>query len=61
VPLEFQPGSYACSIPEIDEMVDIALRAGALGAQVPGAGLAGSMMALVAEDRARSGARASRG
>jgi len=53
VPLELQPGSYTCSIPEIDEMVDIALRAGALGAQVSGAGLGGSVMALVAGDRAR--------
>jgi len=43
-----QPGGYACSTPEIDSMVDIARSAGALGAQVAGAGLGGSMMALVA-------------
>lgn len=50
-PLCLQPGGYDCSIPEIDEMVDIALEAGAKGAQISGAGLGGSMMALVkAED-----------
>jgi galactokinase len=42
-----QPGGYACSTREIDSMVDIALSAGAIGAQVTGAGLGGSMMALV--------------
>lgn len=42
-----QPGVYACSTLEIDAMVDIALAAGALGAQITGAGLGGSMMALV--------------
>ena len=42
-----QPGDYACSTPEIDAMVDIALEAGAVGAQVSGAGLGGSMMALI--------------
>lgn len=53
LPLELQPGDYACSIPEIDRMVDVALEAGALGAQISGAGLGGSMMALVAEERAQ--------
>ncbi|HUW57304.1 MAG TPA: galactokinase family protein [Planctomycetota bacterium] len=42
-----QPGDYACSTDEIDAMVDIALSAGAVGAQVSGAGLGGSTMALV--------------
>jgi len=42
-----QIGDYDCSIPEIDRMVDIALANGALGAQISGAGLGGSMMALV--------------
>lgn len=42
-----QPGGYDCSIPEIDEMVDIALQAGAAGAQISGAGLGGSIMVLV--------------
>ena len=54
LPLELQPGDYACSIPEIDRMVDIALEAGALGAQISGAGLGGSMMALVSKDHAQA-------
>ena len=48
--LHEQPGDYGCSIPEIDEMVDIALGAGAVGAQISGAGMGGSMMALVKEE-----------
>jgi N-acetylgalactosamine kinase len=46
-----QPGSYACSIPEIDRMVDIANRTpGVAGAQLAGAGLGGCMMVLVKRD-----------
>ncbi len=42
-----QAGSYACSIPQIDRMVDIALETpGVLGAQISGAGLGGCMMIL---------------
>ncbi len=48
--LHLQPGDYNCSIPEIDEMVDVALDAGAAGAQISGAGLGGSMMVLVESD-----------
>ena len=48
--LHEQPGDYGCSVPEIDEMVDIAMEAGAVGAQISGAGMGGSMMALVNED-----------
>ena len=48
--LHLQPGDYGCSIPEIDEMVDIAMEAGAVGAQISGAGMGGSMMALVREE-----------
>ena len=45
--LELQPGSYACSLAEIDRMVDIALQTqGVLGAQLAGAGLGGCMMVL---------------
>ncbi|MGQ9629042.1 MAG: galactokinase [bacterium] len=51
LPLHLQPGDYNCSIPEIDEMVDIALGSGAVGAQISGAGLGGSMMALVEASR----------
>jgi len=47
--LHEQPGNYGCSIVEIDEMVDIAMDAGAVGAQISGAGMGGSMMALVRE------------
>ena len=43
-----QPGDYACSIREIDAMVDIALGCpGVYGAQLSGAGLGGCMMVLV--------------
>ena len=42
------PGSYACSHPAIDQMVDIALKSpGVLGAQISGAGLGGCMMVFV--------------
>lgn len=45
--LVWQPGAYACSLPEIDRMVDIALRTpGVAGAQLAGAGLGGCMMVL---------------
>ncbi|MCE5266624.1 MAG: NTP transferase domain-containing protein [Planctomycetaceae bacterium] len=46
--LFMQPGAYACSTPEIDQMVDIACRVpGVAGAQIAGAGLGGCIMALV--------------
>lgn len=42
------PGSYACSLPEMDRMVDLALRQpGVQGAQLAGAGLGGCIMILV--------------
>ena len=45
--LDRQSGAYACSLPEIDRMVDIADRTpGVLGAQLAGAGLGGCMMVL---------------
>ncbi|MEN6450306.1 MAG: NTP transferase domain-containing protein [Thermoguttaceae bacterium] len=45
--LFMQPGAYACSTPEIDQMVDIACRVpGVAGAQIAGAGLGGCIMAL---------------
>jgi N-acetylgalactosamine kinase len=48
--LEQQPGAYACSTPEMDLMVSIALRTeGVLGAQLAGAGVGGCIMALVHE------------
>jgi len=43
-----QAGSYACSLPEIDFMVDTALSVdGVAGAQLAGAGLGGCIMVLV--------------
>jgi N-acetylgalactosamine kinase len=46
--LFMQPGAYACSTPEIDQMVDIAAGVpGVAGAQIAGAGLGGCIMALV--------------
>ncbi|MBN2577777.1 MAG: NTP transferase domain-containing protein [Pirellulales bacterium] len=45
--LFMQPGYYACSTPEIDEMVDIAISVpGVVGAQIAGAGLGGCVMIL---------------
>ncbi|MFP4058657.1 MAG: NTP transferase domain-containing protein [Candidatus Brocadiia bacterium] len=45
------PGSYACSTPELDAMVDIALGIeGVAGAQLAGAGLGGCIMVLARED-----------
>lgn len=46
-----QPGAYACSTPEIDQMVDIASSVpGVVGAQLAGAGLGGCIMILVRHD-----------
>jgi hypothetical protein len=45
--LWMQPGAYACSTVEIDEMVDIASSVpGVVGAQLAGAGLGGCIMIL---------------
>ncbi len=45
--LQWQPGSYRCSLPDIDRMVDISLGTdGVVGAQLSGAGLGGCMMVL---------------
>ena len=49
--LQWQPGSYHCSIPAIDKMVDVALETkGVIGAQLAGAGLGGCMMVLTRAD-----------
>jgi len=49
--IERQPGSYRCSTPEIDLMVDIALPTkGVAGAQLAGAGLGGCMMVLARQE-----------
>jgi N-acetylgalactosamine kinase len=45
--LAWQPGRYACSLPLIDRMVDIAAATeGVAGAQLAGAGLGGCLMVL---------------
>lgn len=50
--LYMQPGSYACSTPEIDQMVDITSAVpGVVGAQIAGAGLGGCIMILAKKDR----------
>ena len=49
--LQWQPGSYHCSIPAIDKMVDVATETkGVIGAQLAGAGLGGCMMVLTRAD-----------
>jgi len=49
--LHLQPGSYACSTPEIDHIVDLSLAVpGVKGAQISGAGLGGCVMILVHND-----------
>lgn len=46
--LAMQPGAYACSTPDIDRMVDIALAdPNVLGAQILGAGLGGCILVLI--------------
>lgn len=50
--LHLQPGGYACSMPELDLIVDIALRTeGVLGAQLAGAGLGGGVMVLARQEQ----------
>ena len=52
--LQWQAGSYRCSLPEIDHMVDISLRTpGVIGAQLAGAGLGGCMMVLLHKNHAQ--------
>jgi galactokinase len=54
VPIEFCPGCYGASSPVLDALVDAALEAGALGASLTGAGIAGTVLALCrAEDADR--------
>ncbi|NLS77943.1 MAG: NTP transferase domain-containing protein [Chloroflexi bacterium] len=56
--LQWQPGAYGCSTPEIDLMVDVARQApGVAGAQLAGAGLGGCMMVLAHRDATEQLAR----
>ena len=51
--LHLQPGGYACSLPEIDRMVDAVVGLpGVHGAQLSGAGLGGCIMVLADADAA---------
>jgi len=45
-----QRDDYKVSVPAVDELVEVALRHGALGARLTGGGFGGSIVALVAED-----------
>jgi len=46
-----QPGNYACSTEQIDQMVDIACSVpGVVGAQIAGAGLGGCIMILTKKE-----------
>jgi N-acetylgalactosamine kinase len=57
--LYMQPGSYACSTPEIDQMVDIAASVpGVVGAQIAGAGLGGCIMILARKDSVEAARKA---
>jgi len=50
-----QPGGYECSCEEIDVLVDAAMSVeGTIAARLVGAGLGGSMMAIVREEQAQS-------
>jgi len=49
--LQWQPGRYHCSLPEIDRMIHISLQTdGVAGAQLAGAGLGGCMMVFTRRD-----------
>jgi hypothetical protein len=53
-PIEECPGVYGASSPALDQLVDVALEHGALGASLTGAGIAGTVLALCnAADAAR--------
>ena len=54
LPIERCPGAYGASSPALDALVDAARDAGALGASLTGAGIAGAVLALCrAEDADR--------
>ncbi len=53
--LYMQPGSYACSTPQIDRMVDIVCDVpGVVGAQIAGAGLGGCIMILAKKEAVKA-------
>ena len=60
-PLHEIPGAYGASSPALDALADEALGAGAWGACLTGAGIAGSVLALCAAERADAVAERMRG
>jgi galactokinase len=54
LPVEFCAGAYGASSPVLDLLVDRALSAGALGACLTGAGIAGAVLALCRREEAES-------
>ncbi len=50
--IERFPGAYGASSPALDALVDLALEAGALGASLTGAGMAGTVLVLCRADDA---------
>ena len=59
-PIARCPGVYRASTPVLDLLVDTALNAGALGASLTGAGMAGTVLALCRAEQAEPVARAVR-
>lgn len=53
-PIETCPGVYGASSPALDALVDAALKHGALGASLTGAGIAGTVLALCDRESAAS-------
>ncbi len=49
--LEWQPGDYRASVPELDRLVDVCRDAGAVSASLTGGGLGGVVTAMVRSDR----------
>ena len=49
--LQFQPGGYRCSVPDLDRMIDICSEVdGVAGASLTGAGLGGCILVLARDD-----------
>ena len=61
LPLALWPGDYGASSPVLDALVDAAISAGALGASLTGAGIAGAVLALCRAENADSIAEKVRG
>lgn len=49
--LEWQPGDYRASVPELDRLVDVCRDAGAVSASLTGGGLGGVVTAMIRSDR----------